>query len=271
MRLEYQALSFLSLLIGTAALALDFDTQPHADNLHGWQVDSLTDGQGFPGCSGIMRQDEGFLTVLQTRDGWLLRFPPNRTDYHDGALVSIEGDVIDSQAGFLPKGAGHINISYQAVAWNAQASWLKNAINGDMTTTWRLNRPAAVIGMVEECYQNRGVVPAVKATATTPVVTGTVEYVALHNGADCPAIGGLASGSNGTPAHVTFANVSEVGITLYWLDYTGQPIEYAVLLPGDTFDVDTWANHYWLALDFQGTCHGGLIRPAPGTHVWEIN
>ncbi|NUB44309.1 hypothetical protein GEU84_007935 [Fertoebacter nigrum] len=255
------------MLAGTAAAAQDFDIQPYAANVRGWQVDVLSDDQGFLACSGISpQQAHGFLGVMQTRDGWMLRVPSDRSESWDGAVVTIDGRVIDSQVEFQPEGAGHIGISEAAVGWIAQGSRLKVAMNGDQTTDWRLDGSAAMVGKVRECFARKAGRPTVAITAPAPVV----ESDALRPGAGCPRMCSVVSTSNDTPATVQFYNASDVAITLYWLDFTGLPVEYAGLLPRDDFTVNTWAEHRWLARDFQGVCHGGVITPAGGAQVWEI-
>jgi hypothetical protein len=41
-------------------------------------------------------------------------------------------------------------------------------------------------------------------------------------------------------------------------------------LPGERIKFVSNAGHYWLARDFQGTCHGGTIEVGFGDTFYEI-
>lgn len=256
-------------VLAPAVLAQDFDASPYA-TVKGWQVDVLSNDQGFLGCAGSVQQAQGYLIVMRTaQDGWKLRVPSSQTESYAGALITIDSHAIDSQAGFTPEGAAELLITETAVGWIANGSRLKIEVNDDLTTQWALSGSAAMIGKINECFAGQGQAP--KKTAAKPAAPAAVDSDALRMGADCPAVGAVVSGGNATPAQVTFYNATDVAVSLYWLDFNGVPVEYAGLLPGDEYVVDTWSEHFWLAKDFDGTCHGGVIQPAPGAHVWEIH
>ncbi len=257
-------------LSGTAQ-AQSFDAAVYAADVRGWQVDALTDGQGFLGCGGTTDQPFGVLGVIQSRDGWLLRVPTQQTESFEGAVVTIGNRQIDAQIGFLPEGAGEIYLTDQAIGWLAQADEVTVAVNNDYTATWGLLGSAAMITKVKECYARKGSAKAAIAAPKAAVsVVKAPESDAQRGGIDCPAPGSVASTGNGTPAQLQFYNATDRAVTLYWLDFNGMPVEYAALLPGEDWTVETWAEHPWIARDFEGTCRGGVIYPAPGNSVWEI-
>jgi len=256
------------------AFAQSFTTTLYSPDVRGWQVEALTDSQGFLGCGGTSDQPFGVIAVVRSRDGWLLWVPTSQTESFEGAVVTIDRRVIDAQVGFLPEGVGEIFLTDQAIGWLSQADEVTVAINNDYTATWGLLGSAAMITKVNECYQNRGTVrststaaPRKQAPKAAPPV---VENDALRAGVNCPRPGSVASSGNATPANVRFVNVTGVAINLYWLDFDGQPVEYAALLPGEDYSVETWSEHPWLARDFNGTCYGGVIYPPAGNSVWEI-
>lgn len=253
-------------VLAPAAMAQDFDAAPYAA-VKGWQVDALSNDQGFLGCAGSSQQAEGYLILMRTADGWKVRVPSTQTESYAGALITIDGRRIESQAGFAPEGAAELLITDQAAGWIANGAALTVEVDGDQTTSWVLSGSAAMIGKVNECYAGQGLAPAKTAA---PAPAANVDSDALRMGADCPAVGEVVSGGNTTAANVTFYNASDVAVSLYWLDFNGMPVEYAGLLPGEQYVVDTWTGHYWLAKDFDGNCHGGVIQPAPGAHVLEI-
>lgn len=267
MRYKFLLSCLAVLWLGGVAQAQSFDAAVYAADVRGWQVDALTDDQGFLGCGGTTDQPFGVLGVIQSRDGWLLRVPSMQTESFEGALVTIGRRDIDSQIGFLPEGAGEIFVTDQAIGWLAAADRVTVAINNDYTATWGLLGSAAMIAKVKECYSRKG---AAQAAATRKPRPQPVENDALRAGTGCPAPGSVASTGNGAAAQVQFYNATDRAVTLYWLDFDGMPIEYAALLPGEDYIVNTWSEHPWLARDFNGTCRGGVIYPAPGDHVWEI-
>ncbi len=254
-------------VLAPAAMAQDFDVNPYAA-VKGWQVDVVSTDQGFLGCAGSIQQAQGYLILMRTGDGWTVRVPSTQTESYAGALITIDGRAIESQAGFTPEGAAELLVTDQAAGWIANGSSLTVEVDGDQTTRWVLSGSAAMIGKVNECYAGQGQAPAKPATKKPAAV---VESDAQRMGADCPAVGEVVSGGNTTAANLTFYNASDVAVSIYWLDFNGVPVEYAGLLPGEQYVVDTWTDHYWLAKDFDGNCHGGVIQPAPGAHVWEIH
>lgn len=253
-----------------AAGADSYDIAPYAE-VKGWQVDSLKDAPSgtFLGCMASSEQPSGYLMVGQMVWGWLVRVPADKTEGYEGGVIAVDGKAVDSQFGFAPEGAGEANISDEMVPQIGNGTALTTKINGEAPVTWRLEGSGAMIGKVKECFTNNGVAPGGKAPTSTPA-PAAVDSDALRMGKDCPKLGEWRSGGNTTPAHVTFVNGADLAVSVYWLDFEGKPVEYAGLLPGESYSVDTWTDHYWLAKDFDGTCHGGVIIPAPGPSIHEI-
>lgn len=253
-----------------AAGADDYDITPYAP-VKGWQVDTLRDAPTgtFIGCMASNEQPSGYLMVGQMVWGWVVRVPAQKTEGYDGGLIAVDGKAVDSQFGFAVEGAGEANIADEMVPQIGNGTALTTKINGESPVTWRLEGSGAMIGKVKECFNNNGVAPGVQTSTSTPA-PAAVDSDAERMGKDCPELGEWRSGGNTTPAHVTFTNKADLAVSVYWLDFEGKPVEYAGLLPGESYAVDTWTDHYWLAKDFDGTCHGGVIIPAPGTSTYEI-
>ena len=51
------------------------------------------------------------------------------------------------------------------------------------------------------------------------------------------------------PAPITFVNASTKQISLYWLDYEGQPVFYFWLRPGDSYENNSFIGHPWCVVD----------------------
>ena len=92
-----------------------------------------------------------------------------------------------------------------------------------------------------------------------------VESDAAHFGAGCPAWGQYVSGPSQMATKARFMNKADRAVTVYWIDFKGLPVEYAGLIPGEEFRVDTFEGHVWIAKDFAGEClGGGALFPRQG-------
>lgn len=141
-------------------------------------------------------------------------------------------------------------------------------LNGG-TEILSLKGSAATITKIEECVTRAGqtaAAPAQGVTAASP----PVEDDAQKMGAGCPVWGSVRSlpAEAGIPAR--FINRADRALTIYWVDYNGMMVEYAALLPGESFDVNTYVGHLWLAKDVEATCHGGVLSPLSGASIFEL-
>ncbi len=108
-------------------------------------------------------------------------------------------------------------------------------------------------------------IPAAVVQWPANVPPQPVENETQYLGANCPAWGEFASGASTTAARASFTNNSDGAVSIYWIGFDGTLTEYAGLLPGETFDVDTYVGHVWVAKDFEGTCLGkGALFPRKG-------
>ena len=84
-------------------------------------------------------------------------------------------------------------------------------------------------------------------------------------GANCPQWGQYASGPSETVVKAQFVNEADRAVGVYWIGFDGMLTEYAGLLPGETFEVDTYEGHVWVAKDQDGTClNNGALFPRAG-------
>lgn len=94
-----------------------------------------------------------------------------------------------------------------------------------------------------------------------------ISQFATQGGAGCPAAGRYKSVRSQQKAPVSFANRSDRAINVYWLDFNGQPREYAALLPGESKSFSSYVGHFWIAKSFDGRCAGGLHAVNPGNNA----
>ncbi|KAJ7713978.1 hypothetical protein B0H14DRAFT_2546424 [Mycena olivaceomarginata] len=64
----------------------------------------------------------------------------------------------------------------------------------------------------------------------------------------------LRSTGGGASTYVTFMNHSSVEVTLSWINYDGNPIEYWTLGTGEEVEQQTFISHPWIA-----HCSAGII------------
>lgn len=60
----------------------------------------------------------------------------------------------------------------------------------------------------------------------------------------------------GNGIYTTFYNKSNAQRLLYWLDYSGNRVLYAVINPNANVGISTYTTHPWVATDDQGVCKG---------------
>ena len=72
-----------------------------------------------------------------------------------------------------------------------------------------------------------------------------------------------------TPTTIQFVNNSNQPVSIYWIDYSGKRVLYAVLQPGQSYVQDTWLSHPWVATNAAGGCLD-VFTVSPGRSVGRI-
>lgn len=85
----------------------------------------------------------------------------------------------------------------------------------------------------------------------------------------CDAFGQLKSKRSDTPVSLTFINRTDSYRSVMWLNFEGQPVEYANLNPGETFSVNTYLTHPWMFTDGPGNCIE-IYLPNQNTSSFDI-
>ncbi|MEO1695251.1 MAG: hypothetical protein AAFR55_08445 [Pseudomonadota bacterium] len=70
----------------------------------------------------------------------------------------------------------------------------------------------------------------------------------------CRLWGRIKSRDSRRPITVRFINRTRSQRTVMWLDYSGQPKEYGLIEPGQTFTQQTFVGHPWMFTDGPGNC-----------------
>lgn len=138
---------------------------------------------------------------------------------------------------------------------------------GRASMDFSLSGSTAAILKVQECMTTRG--DRRKAVAPKPKPM-PIESDAHRLAGNCPVLGVSANGHG--PATVEFIDTkSSMGpaLTLYWVDFNGNPTEMGIFLDGP-IRLDSSASHRFIAKDFSGTCFGGMMITRPGHNVFTV-
>jgi len=97
-----------------------------------------------------------------------------------------------------------------------------------------------------------------------PLLNSTIAFVAFvlvvavsaptTQAASCASFGRVKSKNSNTPVTVIFVNKSGAYRSVMWIDFNGQPKNYAGLNPGQRFTVHTYLTHPWMFTDGPGNC-----------------
>jgi len=239
----------------------------------GWTTVALGDNGRFTGCAATIARDGGTWGFGQHVSGqWRLAF--GAPGLHGAQPVTIDIDRATFPYHTAEGDGTNLYVSVDAASLDAvrRGNRMTVTLGNGQTANMTLAGTAAAMLKVQECVQNGGRPPA--AGGTLPAVPGgaaaAVENDALRGGAGCPDFRRWASLGSNTPAVLTVTNRSDRALTLYWIDFNGQPQEYAGTLPGETLQLDTYASHRWLARDFGGTCVGGVMDMAAGMNTYDL-
>lgn len=264
-----------------ASPALAMNEEKLYSSVRGWDVFASAENGAFTGC-GMMRPNQTFGMVLlnSSNNIWALGF---RTNLPNGARVSIDmdldrySDVLQATSNGEFAGA-QIQYSWVQALANGKKLWVEMENNRHMIP---LRGTTAAILKVQECvgrYNAVGfakgpvaVAPAAQpGTPPKPAIKQPVESDAARMGAGCPAYGSYRSPDAQDWGEVEFVNLTDAAVTIYWIDYNGHNVEMAGILPGEQVGFDSTGGHHWLAKDFSGTCHGGVLTLGVGKNLFNI-
>jgi hypothetical protein len=87
--------------------------------------------------------------------------------------------------------------------------------------------------------------------------------------ATCDTLRSEVSRNSDTPVSMTFVNNSDGYRAILWIDFSGQPKDYAGLNPGEQFSINTFLTHPWMITDGPGNCLE-MFMPQQGVSVFNI-
>lgn len=87
-------------------------------------------------------------------------------------------------------------------------------------------------------------------------------------GPGCPRLGQYKSPASTIKASVEFRNTSDRAVTVYWIDFKGNLIEYAPLADKKPVRFNTYVGHVWIGKNFDGKCYGVyVVKPGANRFV----
>jgi hypothetical protein len=89
-----------------------------------------------------------------------------------------------------------------------------------------------------------------------PIAAVVGGYSTAHAPQLCPAELMVRSVAGTTPAQMTFINMRQEPISIYWLDYNGTRKLYGTVLPGQSFNQSTYLTHPWVVTRQNSDCLG---------------
>jgi len=108
--------------------------------------------------------------------------------------------------------------------------------------------------------------PAPPSPAAPPPAPTPTAIPAPGPDPSCSDLLKVKSQVSDTPAKITFINTSGMYRSILWLDFSGQPKDYAGLNSGEEVTLDTFLTHPWMVTDGPGNCVE-IVMPHAGTRV----
>ncbi len=140
-----------------------------------------------------------------------------------------------------------------AEAWTAFLANYPNGFHADLARAYLKK------------LSDSGVTPA---TAAQPAASPPPAPVAAA-APSCQTRSTLKSIESSTPATITFINTSGMYRSILWIDFNGQPKDYANLNSGDQVTQQTFLTHPWMITDGPGNCIE-IVMPKPGSSVVQL-
>jgi hypothetical protein len=75
---------------------------------------------------------------------------------------------------------------------------------------------------------------------------------------------GLKSTSCEVAARLRFENIKPEPVHLFWIYYSGSPVLYKTIKPGEAYQINTYMTHPWVVTDLNGNRIGDIEAELPG-------
>ena len=247
-----------------------------------WVVFAVIREGEFRACRARLRSRAAGGALIFTYNGRIWRVGVPGT----GNPGKVEGDLfVDDFSQFAdfasPNGKRAVTRVDDAFIDEVRAGRIFGARLGGQERRWSLNGSAAALSAAEDCVAQHGgpvqrrklkrfEMPNARTAEPEPQAEPSAMRDAAPSGGGCPDFGAMASPSSDARQQVRFTNRADQAINIYWLDTDGTPVEFAALMPGETTTLESFSGHNWIARDFQGRCHGGVMTVGEGDNRFTV-
>jgi hypothetical protein len=134
-----------------------------------------------------------------------------------------------------------------ADAWNAFLTNYPSGFHADLARAYlkKLTDQPVQAGATDANTQGR---PSVIAARSSARNSGSTKEISCKERTE------VRSRNSDKPANVTFVNTSGMHRAIIWLDFKGEPTDYAALNSGEQVTIDTYVTHPWMIATGPGDC-----------------
>lgn len=287
--------SAISLLTATSALALSITLEPELqwgyyqyndDQNRGRSTSELvfaipeTDAIAFR--ASCAAGSSGSFSVVQFGVGESISGMQDGDDINisfsaHGFQRTMRGSVVGTQAEFGISGV-ELTIDNDDRFWEVMRdqSRVSYAVRGDEYNMSLRGSGRQIVPFLKDCrfyasqFDDQGDVANVPQTpASPPSAPQRPRADADPRWATCELPQNQRSVNSDTPVTVTFRNRSGEYRSVEWIDFNGQPKNYATLNPGEEYTQQTFLTHPWMFTDGPGNCIE-IFQPQLGIAVFDI-
>jgi hypothetical protein len=234
-------------------------------SVRGWRVVSARMQGRFAYCAAEKNDRGGLVRLGYDNQQWQLAVPFDNPPSDVYVAADVDGRKLYT-SGVTDDSWVFIWLGLQEVSQISKGNMLVVDISR-VSFDYSLSGSAAAILKVEECVANRGDKPRAASSSGS----GTVESDALRLGGNCPSL--WPSPSSNEPATIEFIdrpNPDQGAVTVYWIDFQGNPTEIGIFDENNTLMVDSFVGHGFIVKDFAGNCYGGVYVTEPGYNRFVV-
>lgn len=265
-----------ALVVGAATSALALD--PQSVKVGRWTVWSNADMKTPTACAAIVSNGKEDLRLFTDGRRWMVGLP------HFGPAKTVKVyygfEVAGEQTTLTWDGWGWAMMPINADQLQAFRELETFAVTvGNKENVWKLAGAGPAIDRAAQCSRDRGLkaaaAPAPAPVAAPPQAASPMPQEAppmpTKVGRNCPAPGSVRSLDSTRPVEVTFVNLTDAPLDIYWIGYQGEWKKYRRMPPQTNATQKTFGTHPWIAVDPRGNCHGGVMTGNPADRTEGVN
>jgi len=253
--------------------------------LGAWSIIARYENGRLHRCIAQQTSKSGMLRFAQFPDGkWNFSVPCAGQNINDGVevLLGKTGSVIPVRTD-LQACRSFTNPAPAFMLDEYRRGGTLTVVLGQTRLSWNLANAAQALNEAANCARQS---PARSAATTAPAAVfpppavtrppaaarpapaAQPQSFAQRMGPGCPRLGQYKSPASTIKASVEFRNTSDRAVTVYWIDFKGNLIEYAPLADKKPVRFNTYVGHVWIGKNFDGKCYGVyVVKPGANRFV----